>query len=230
MSLQLTYYGHATFGVVTDGLQLIIDPFFAPNNPQATVSADEVEADFILVTHGHGDHVADLVSLAKRTGATVICNFEIASWLENAGVENAHGMHIGGGYDFDFGRVKLTIAHHGSMLPDGSNGGNPAGLLLTFKSGERIYFAGDTALTYDMRLIGEWGGVDLAVLPIGDNYTMGPEDAVTAAEFVGAKHVVPCHYNTFPPIQQDAGAFATALKEKTGIDCTVLNPDEELSL
>lgn len=230
MSVQLTYYGHSTFSLVTNGLRLVIDPFFAPNNPHTTVTADDVEADFILVTHGHGDHVADLIGLAKRTGATVICNFEIATWLENAGVENVHSMHIGGGYDFDFGRVKFTIAHHGSMLPDGSNGGNPAGLLLTLQGGKRLYFAGDTALTYDMRLIGEWGGVDLAVLPIGDNYTMGPEDAVTAAEFVKAKHVVPCHYNTFPPIEQDAAAFASALKEKTGIDCTVMSAGEEVSL
>jgi len=230
MSITLKYYGQSTFGIDADGTQLIIDPFFKPNSPVAPVSADEVAADFILITHGHGDHVADAVNLAQRTGATTISNFEIATWLENAGVENAHGMHIGGGYDFPFGRVQLTIAHHGSMLPDGSNGGNPAGLLITFNSGTRIYIAGDTALTYDMRLIGEAGGVDLAVLPIGDNFTMGPDDAVTAAQFVQAKRVVPCHYNTFPLIEQDAQAFAATLQDTAGIDCTVLDPGEEMTV
>jgi L-ascorbate metabolism protein UlaG (beta-lactamase superfamily) len=230
MSIQLKYYGHSTFSIQADGTNLVIDPFFAPNNPLASVSADEVEADYILVTHGHGDHVADLQGLAKRTGATPISNFEIATWLGEAGIDDAHGMQMGGGYNFPFGRVKMTIAHHGSMLPDGSNGGNPAGFVIDFTSGKRMYIAGDTALTYDMRLIGESGGVDLAILPIGDNFTMGPDDAITAAQFVQAKHVIPCHYNTFPLIEQDADAFAAKLKEKAGIDCTVLTPGAEFTL
>ncbi len=230
MSTILTYYGHATFGLDVDGTKLIIDPWFLPTSPVATVNADDVEADFILITHGHGDHIADAIGIAKRTGATTISNYEIATWLENGGVEKAHPMHIGGGFNFPFGRVKLTIAHHGSALPDGSNGGNPAGLLLTLNSGMRIYIAGDTALTYDMKLIGEDGGCDLAILPIGDNFTMGPDDAIRAAQFVQAKRVVPCHYNTFPPIQQDANAFAANLQEATGIDCTVMEAGDQISL
>ena len=230
MSIKLTYYGHSTFGIETEDAKLIVDPFFAPNNPAATVKVDEVEADFILVTHGHGDHVADLVPLAKQTGAMVICNYEIANWLGNQGIENVHGMHIGGGYDFPFGRAKMTIAHHGSGLPDGSYGGNPAGFLLHLNEGTDIYISGDTALTYDMRLIGEAGGVDLAILCIGDNFTMGPDDAVRAAQFVQAKHVIPCHYDTFPPIRQDADAFAEKLHDAAEIDCTVMAVGDEFTL
>ena len=230
MSIKLTYYGHSTFGIETEDAKLIVDPFFAPNNPAATVKVDEVEADFILVTHGHGDHVADLVPLAKQTGAMVICNYEIANWLGNQGIENVHGMHIGGGYDFPFGRAKMTIAHHGSGLPDGSYGGNPAGFLLHLNEGADIYISGDTALTYDMRLIGEAGGVDLAILCIGDNFTMGPDDAVRAAQFVQAKHVIPCHYDTLPPIRQDADAFAKKLYDAAEIDCTVMAVGDEFTL
>lgn len=227
MSTKLTYYGHSTFAVEADGTRIIVDPFLAPNNPLAPAgaTADTIEADFMLLTHGHGDHVADAVAIAKRTGCTVISNFEIGNWLMAQGLENVHQMHIGGGYNFPFGRVKLTIAHHGSQLPDGSDGGNPAGALFHFNDGTDVYFAGDTALTYDMRLIGEAGGVDVAVLPIGDNFTMGPDDAVLSAQFVKAKRVIPCHFNTFPPIQQDPDAFARQLAEE-GIECTVMQPGE----
>lgn len=230
MAAKLTYFGHSTFRIETDEAKLIVDPFFAPNNPAATVKADEVEADFILVTHGHPDHTTDLVDLAKRTGATVICNFEIGNWLNNKGVDAVHTLHIGGGYDFPFGRAKMTIAHHGSGLPDGSYGGNPAGFLLNLNDGTDIYISGDTALTYDMKLIGDAGGVDVAILCIGDNFTMGPDEAVRAAQFVQAKHVIPCHYNTFPPIHQDADAFARKLHDTAEIDCTVMAVDEELTL
>ncbi len=226
MSFTLTSHGHATFTLDTGEHNLVIDPFFAPNNPAADIEVSAAQADFILITHGHGDHVADAVELAKNTGATCISNFEIQEWLVNQGIEKVHPLHIGGGNHFDFGHLKLTIAHHGSMLPDGSNGGNPAGLLITLKDGKRIYIAGDTALTYDMKLIGESGGVDLAVLPIGDNFTMGPDDAVMAAEFCGARHVIPCHYNTWPLIEQDAQAFADDLMNKTGTSSTSLKTGE----
>ena len=226
MSFTLTSHGHATFTLDTGHHKLVIDPFFAPNNPVADIEVSAVQADFILITHGHGDHVADVVQLAKNTGATCICNFEIQEWLLNQDVEKVHPMHIGGGHDFDFGHLKLTIAHHGSMLPDGSNGGNPAGLLITLNNDKRIYFAGDTALTYDMKLIGETGGVDLAILPIGDNFTMGPHDAVLAARFSGARHVIPCHYDTWPLIAQDGQSFSKDLMDKTEIASTLLKAGE----
>ncbi len=230
MTTTLRYFGHSTFTVESDGVKLVIDPFFAPNNPLAPATCREVEADYVLVSHGHDDHICDAVELAKRTGATVISNFECSNWLQRQGVETLHSMHIGGAHSFPFGRVKLTIAHHGSCLPDGSYGGNPAGFLINLNDGNDVYFAGDTGLTYDMRLIGDVGGVDLALLPIGDNYTMGPEDAIRAAEFVQAKHVIPIHYNTFAAIEQDAQAFAEQLRQAAEIDCTVLAPGETFLL
>ncbi len=232
MAVTLTYYGHATFVVHADGTRIVIDPFFAPNNPAAPAqaTADTIDADFMVISHGHADHIADAVAIAQRTGCTVISNFEIVNWLANQGVEKTHPLHIGGGYSFPFGRVKLTIAHHGSGLPDGSYGGNPAGILIHFNDGTDVYFAGDTGLTYDMKLIGEAGGVDLAVLPIGDNFTMGPDDAVRAAQFVQAKRVIPIHYNTFPVIEQDPQAFARKLREEADIECVILQPGESLAL
>jgi L-ascorbate metabolism protein UlaG (beta-lactamase superfamily) len=230
MTLKITYYGHSTFMVETNEHKIVIDPFFAPNNPVAPVTVDQVQADFVLLTHGHGDHTADAAALAKATGALVIGNFEVVGWMLAHGAKQGHGMNTGGAYTFPFGRLKLTIAHHSSSMPDGSNGGNPNGMLITFNDGHDVYFAGDTALTYDMKLIGEAGGVDLAVLPIGDNFTMGPDEAVMAAQFVKAKQVLPAHYNTFPPIRQDAHAFAEKLRRDAEIDCTVLAPGETMTL
>lgn len=230
MTVQLTYYGHATVLLTVDEHRILVDPFLAPHNPATQVTADEVEASFILQTHGHGDHFADTVAVAKRNNATVICSAEIAGWLGKHGISRAHGMNTGGAHSFPFGRVKMTIAHHSATLPDGSSGGNPVGFLLQLNSGHDIYISGDTALTYDMRLIGEAGGVDLALLCIGDNFTMGPDDAVLAAQFVQAKHVVPIHYNTWPIIAQDAHAFAETLRRTAEIECTVMKPGDTLSL
>lgn len=231
MTITLTYYGHSCFGIDADGTKLLVDPFLAPNNPLAPVSAEQVEAHFILLTHGHEDHVADAAAVAKRTGAEVIANFEVMRWLtQQHDVPFGHGMNTGGAHTFPFGRLKLVVAHHSSSMPDGSPGGNPYGMVITFNDGHDVYIAGDTALTYDMKLIGEAGGVDLALLPIGDYYTMGPDDAILAAQFVKAKHVVPMHYNTFPAIEQDAEAFAEKLRRTAEIDCTPLKPGGSLTL
>ncbi len=225
--VQLTYHGHSCFGIRVGDTNLLIDPFLT-GNALADVGPEQVEADYVLVSHGHGDHVGDAVAIAKRTGATTISNFEIQNWLLAQGVESAHPLHIGGGFDFPFGRVKLTIAHHGSGLPDGSYGGNPAGFLLTME-GKKIYHACDTGLFYDMKLIGE-EGLDLAILPIGDNFTMGPDDALRAVKLLAPKVVIPIHYDTFDVIQQDPHAFARRVEVETSAKCVVLEAGETYDL
>ena len=228
MTTKLTWYGHATLGLETGGYKIIVDPFFS-GNPAASLSADAVEADFILVSHGHGDHVGDSIDIAKRTGAMVISNFEIATWFDGKGVEKTHGQQHGGGFKHPFGYLKLTLAFHGSALPDGSNGGNPCGFLLTTTDGHKIYLAQDTGLFGDMKLIGE-EGLDLAVVPIGDNFTMGPDDALRAVKFLQPKVVIPIHYNTWDLIAQDANAWAERVGKETGTKAVVLKPGESYSL
>lgn len=223
----ITALGHSCFQIETGDHTLLIDPFLT-GNPQATVSAEDVNPDFIIVTHGHEDHVGDTVSIAKRTGATVISNFEIVNWLTAQGVENSHPQHLGGGFAHPFGHLKLTIAHHGSALPDGSYGGNPAGLLFTI-DGKRIYHAGDTGLFYDMKLIGD-EGIDVAILPIGDNFTMGPADSIKAINFLSPKTVIPMHYNTWPPIEQDVNAWVESVKAETSAEPVILAANESLDV
>lgn len=225
---KLTWYGHATLGLEIEGRHVLIDPFFS-GNPSASVTADKVAADYILITHGHGDHVGDTVAIAKRTGATVISNFEICNWLAGQGVANTHGQHLGGGFKHPFGYLKLTLALHGSALPDGSYGGNPAGFLLTTNGGKKIYMAGDTGLFGDMQLIGD-EGLDLAVIPIGDNYTMGPDDALRAVKLLRPKTVIPIHFGTWGLIDQDPAAWAGRVKAETGADVVVLEPGKSFSL
>ena len=227
MTTTLTFLGHSGFQILTGGKTLLIDPFLS-GNPIASVSASDLHPDFIIVSHGHGDHVGDTVEIAKRTGALVIANYEIATWLQKQGVERTHDMNVGGSCTFEFGVLKLTIAHHSSMLPDGSNGGNPAGLLLKTADGN-IYHACDTALYSDMTLIGD-EGLKVAILPIGDNYTMGPEDAVRAIEFLRPETAIPCHYNTFPVIQQDASKWSDMVRSRTSANPVVLTPGMHFSL
>lgn len=227
MTFKYLWYGHGTHGIETGEFKVVVDPFFT-GNPSASASADEVEADFIVVSHGHGDHIGDAIDIANRTGALVISNHEIANWLGAQGLEKVHGQHIGGGFNHPFGYLKLTQALHGSGLPDGTYGGNPAGILLTIQTGEKIYLACDTGLFAGMKLIGE-EGIDLAVLPIGDNYTMGPDDALRAVQMIQPKHVVPVHYNTWPVIAQDPIAWAHMVEEQLDTLVHVLKPGEYLS-
>jgi L-ascorbate metabolism protein UlaG (beta-lactamase superfamily) len=222
MTTRVSWLGHACLQVETDGTTLLIDPFLT-DNPAAAAKAKDVKADFILVSHGHGDHVGDTVDIAKRTGATVICNYEMSGWFQRQGVKLVHGQQHGGGHAFPFGRVKLTLAFHGSMLPDGTYGGNPCGFLLTLKDGKKIYDAADTGLFGDMKLIGE-EGIDLAILPIGDNFTMGPDDALRAVKLIGPRKVMPIHYNTWPLIAQDGAAWANRVRSDTKTEPLVIQP------
>jgi L-ascorbate metabolism protein UlaG (beta-lactamase superfamily) len=223
MSVKVTWLGHACFAVEADGKRLLIDPFLNDNG-KAPLKADAVEADFILLTHGHFDHVSDCPTIAKRTGATVLSNFEVSQWVTRQGVaqDKVVGMNPGGWVKQPFGRAKFTIAHHSSSMPDGSYGGVAGGFLIE-AGGKRIYFAGDTALFLDMKLIGV-GGLDLAVLPIGDRFTMGPEDSIEAIKLLSPKHAAPCHYNTWPEIAQDAGAWAAEVKRSTAAEPHVVEP------
>ena len=227
MATELTWLGHGGWSIRAGEHRLLLDPFL-DECPTACCKADDVEADVILVSHGHFDHVADVAKIAKRTGATVIANFEIAQWLGKQGVENTVGMNLGGGLQQPFGHVKMTLAHHSSQLPDGSDGGNPGGFLLTLADG-KIYFACDTALFDDMRRIGSVG-LDLAVLPIGDLFTMGIEDPIEAVKLLAPQRVAPAHYNTWPPIAQDAAAWAEAVQASTQAEPVVVEPGGKIVL
>jgi L-ascorbate metabolism protein UlaG (beta-lactamase superfamily) len=227
MSTRLRWLGHSALLLENEGKNVLIDPFLT-GNPKAAITADEVPADLILISHGHGDHVGDAVAIAKRTGAAVATNYEISEWLKQParGLKRVEGLQHGGGFTFDdWVRVKLTLAFHGSALPDGSNGGNPCGFLLTFPDGVKVYDAADTALFGDMALIGE-EGIDLALLPIGDYYTMGPDDAVRAVKLLKPRLVAPIHYNTFPLIAQDVAAWAERVKNETDAHPVLLEPGD----
>lgn len=199
--MKATFYGHASVQLEINNKKLLFDPFISPNPEAKDIDVDALKPDYILVSHGHGDHVADVERIQKNSGAKIICIADIAGWFGAKGIENIHAMNIGGGFDFDFGRVKMVYALHSSSMPDGSYGGNPAGYVI-YADGKKIYFAGDTALTYDMKLLAH-EKLDWAFLPIGDNYTMGADDAIVACGFINCKNVIGIHYNTFPAITID---------------------------
>ncbi|MBK7888151.1 MAG: metal-dependent hydrolase [Bacteroidetes bacterium] len=214
--MKITYYGHSCFTLEVKGKVVLFDPFISPNELASKIDINKIHADYILISHGHQDHIADAVSIAQRTGAKVISNWEIISWLGNQGLENTHPMNIGGHWFFDFGKVKCVNAVHSSSLPDGSYGGNPMGFLLETDEGN-VYYAGDTALTLDMKLIGDYKRIDLAFLPIGNNFTMGIDNAVLASDFIRCEKIIGMHYDTFDYIKIDHdeafGKFAAAGKE-----------------
>lgn len=208
--MELTFYGHACFSVILKGKTLLFDPFITPNEQAKHIDVESINADYILLSHGHEDHVADAEKIAKRTGATIISNFEVVQWFEAKGIKG-HAMNHGGYWTFDFGDVKMVNAVHSSSMPDGSYGGNPAGFVI--ESGKKtFYYAGDTALTYDMKLIGEAFELDVAILPIGDNFTMGLEDALKASSFVQCDKIIGVHFDTFGYIEINHAEAITKAK------------------
>jgi L-ascorbate metabolism protein UlaG (beta-lactamase superfamily) len=200
--MKITYYGHSCFSVAINGKHLLFDPFITPNELAKHIQVEKIQADFILLSHGHEDHVADAVSIARRTGALVISNWEIINWIMKQGITNTHPMNTGGHWFFPFGKVKCVSAVHSSSLPDGTYGGNPLGFLVESDSGS-FYYSGDTALTYDMKLIGEYKKMNFALLPIGNNFTMGIDNAIIAAEFIRCDRIIGLHYDTFGYIKID---------------------------
>jgi L-ascorbate metabolism protein UlaG (beta-lactamase superfamily) len=200
--MKFTFYGHACFGVETNGKHLLFDLFITPNEKASRVEVNKIKADYILLSHGHEDHVADVVKIANNTDAKLVSNFEIVSWFTGKGIVGGHPMNLGGKWDFDFGSVKYVNAVHSSVMPDGSYGGNPGGFIIKTKE-ISFYYAGDTALHMDMKLIGEYEKLDFAVLPIGDNFTMGIDDAIIASDFIKCDKVIGVHFDTFGYIEID---------------------------
>ncbi|MCC9605249.1 metal-dependent hydrolase [Blastopirellula sp. JC732] len=234
MATQLTWHGHGTWLIDTGSRKILLDPFF-DENPAAVVKSADVDADLILLSHGHFDHVGlrsdgkfDVVEIAARTGAQVVAIYEMAVWLGGQGVENVVGMNVGGTFQSAAGLVRMTPAIHSSSLPDGSYGGSPVGFVLEVPEG-LIYFACDTDLFSDMKRIGD-KGILLAIIPIGDLYTMGIDDAVEAVKLIAPQQVAPAHYNTWPPIAQDAAAWAEKVKSETSATPHVIKPGETITL
>jgi L-ascorbate metabolism protein UlaG (beta-lactamase superfamily) len=210
--MKITYYGHSCFGVNVNGKNLLFDPFISPNELAKHIDVNTVEADYILVSHGHEDHLADVQTIAQSTGAKIVSNFEIVTWFASKGLENGHPMNHGGNWEFDFGTVQYVNAIHSSTLPDGKSGGNPGGFIVKTSEG-CFYFAGDTALTKDMQLFGKQNQFSFVMLPLGDNFTMGVDDAVIAAQYLQCNKIVGMHYDTFPYIVIDKKQAVNKFKE-----------------
>jgi L-ascorbate metabolism protein UlaG (beta-lactamase superfamily) len=212
--MKLTSFGHSCFQVEIRGKKILFDPFITHNELAKDVQTDQINPDYIFLSHGHGDHIADCMSIAQRSGCKVVAAYEVHEWLNKQGITNTHPMNTGGKWAFDFGTVKCVVAQHSSGLPDGSYGGNPMGFIFTTGEGN-FYYSGDTALTMDMQLVPTWARLDFAVMPIGDNFTMDVADAIRAAEFVQCDKIVGVHYNTFGYIVIDTGKAKEAF-EKAG--------------
>jgi L-ascorbate metabolism protein UlaG (beta-lactamase superfamily) len=223
--MEIRFLGQACFELSEGDARVLVDPFLKPNNPVSPVTADEVEPTHVLLTHGHADHLADAVAVAKRTGAQCVAIVELANWMAAQGVGAVTDPNLGGTVEFDWGWVKLVQAFHTNTMPDGTSVGMPAGLVINL-GGKTVYHLGDTCLFGDMKLIAERTPVDVALIPIGGHYTMDRHDAVVAADFVGAETVIPMHYNTFPPIQADAEAFKAEVESTTSSKVVVLDPGE----
>ncbi|MBD3629109.1 metal-dependent hydrolase [Cyclobacterium sp.] len=212
--IELKYFGHSSFMTRIKGIEILFDPFISPNSLASAINVDEINPEYILITHRHEDHVADVERIAKNSSAMLVSNFEIISWFQEKGIKNVHPMNHGGSKAFDFGIVKYVNVIHSSTMPDGSSGGNPGGFVISSDQGN-FYFAGDTALTYDMKLIADSFDIDFAVLPVGDNFTMDIKDAIKAADFVGTDKIIGMHYDTFPYIRINKSE-AKQLAEKAG--------------
>jgi L-ascorbate metabolism protein UlaG (beta-lactamase superfamily) len=227
--MRFTWLGHNCWQIKLADQTLLVDPFL-DDSPTAPIKATEVSCDVVLVSHGHFDHVSDAATIAQRTGAKVLANFEVGEWLKKQGVAEGQieAMNLGGGIDLPGGRVTMTLAHHSSSLPDGTYGGNPGGFLLEADM-KRVYLACDTALFLDMKLLAH-PRLDLAVLPIGDRFTMGPEASIEAIQLLNPRHVLPCHYNTWPPIAQDAASWSERVRQQTAAEPHILTPGESFDL
>ena len=224
--MEITFYGHACFSIKTKGKTILFDPFISPNPKAKSVDVNKLTPDYILISHGHEDHLADVETIAKNANATLVSNFEIITWYQKKGITKVHPMNHGGSWSFDFGTVKYTNAIHSSMLPDGSYGGNPGGFLIKNEENS-FYYSGDTALTMDMKLIGNSEKLDFAVLPIGDNFTMGIDDAIIAAEFINCNKVIGVHYDTFGYIEIKHKEAIEKFKAK-GKELILLNIGEKM--
>lgn len=226
--MKFTYYGQSCFSIEVAGKHLLFDPFITGNPLAKDIDVNSIQADYILVSHGHGDHIADLIEIAKRTNATVISAFEITEWCGQKGINNTHPLNLGGKWSFDFGTVKFVNAIHSSVLPDGTYGGNPGGFVITTPEGN-FYYSGDTSLTMDMQLIPRFAKLDFAIFPVGDNFTMGADDAIVAAEFTQCKKIIGVHFDTFGYIKIDHAETMQKFND-AGLDFTLPEIGKTISI